>query len=235
MRVCQNMMVSVQKIRNKFWQICHNCNTKCIERHILTMFISNYGLLYPPYPKGLGLCIAYKALGRNGLQFGMLMYPDGLHSAFMDAYGYCCWSVCPSICLFVRLRHFQVAVHLQRRGVVIIGRWLLPSLVDTGDICCHYWQHILVIIGMTEIILNFNRISKIKKLCTCFQAIFKCILLCYAGFYTKGCPLVKSNLICPSDKLIRQPGCPVLNINIQGNFCISQGNGFSDNLPENLV
>ena len=32
----------------------------------------------------------------------------------------------------------------QRRAVVIIGRWLLPSLVDTGDICCHYWQHILV-------------------------------------------------------------------------------------------
>ena len=95
---------------------------------------------------GLGLCIAYKALGRNGLQFGMLMYPDGLHSAFMDAYGYCCWSVCPSICPFVRLRHFQVAVHLQRRAVVIIGRWLLPSLVDTGDICCHYWQHILVIL-----------------------------------------------------------------------------------------
>ena len=60
----------------------------------------------------VGLCIAYKALGRNGLQFGMLMYPDGLHSAFMDAYGYCCWSVCPSICPFVRLRHFQVAVHL---------------------------------------------------------------------------------------------------------------------------
>ena len=38
--------------------------------------------------------------------------PDGLHSAFMDAYGYYCWSVCPSICPFVRLRHFQVAVHL---------------------------------------------------------------------------------------------------------------------------
>ena len=51
---------------------------------------------------GLGLCIAYKELGRNGLQFGMLMYPDGLHSTFMDAYGYCCWSICP----FVRLRHF---------------------------------------------------------------------------------------------------------------------------------
>ena len=72
------------------------------------------------------------------------------------------------------------------------------------------------------------------------------------GFYTKGCPLVKSNLISPSDKLSWQPGCPVnlispsdklswqpgcpvLNINIQGNFCISQGNGSSDNLSENLV
>ena len=54
-------------------------------------------------------------------------------------------------------------------------------------------------------------------------------------FYTKGRPLVKSNLICPSDKLSWQHGCPVLNINIQGNFCISQGNGSSDNLPENLV
>ena len=32
----------------------------------------------------------------------------------------------------------------QRRAVVIIGRWLLPSLVDTVDISCHYWQHILV-------------------------------------------------------------------------------------------
>ena len=55
------------------------------------------------------------------------------------------------------------------------------------------------------------------------------------GFYTKGRPLIKSNLICPSDRLSWQPGCPVLIINIQGNFCISQGNGSSDNLPENLV
>ena len=52
---------------------------------------------------------------------------------------------------------------------------------------------------------------------------------------TKGRPLVKSNLICPSDKLSWQPGCPILNINIQGNFRISQGYGSSDNLPENLV
>ena len=56
-----------------------------------------------------------------------------------------------------------------------------------------------------------------------------------AGFYTKGRPLVKSNLICPSDKFSWQPCCPVFNINIQGNFCISQGNASSDNLPENLV
>ena len=56
-----------------------------------------------------------------------------------------------------------------------------------------------------------------------------------SGFYTKGRPLVKSNLICRSDKLSRQPGCPVLDIIIQGNFCISQGNGSSDNLSENLV
>ena len=33
-----------------------------------------------------------------------------------------------------------------------------------------------------------------------------------AGFYTKGCPLAKSNLICLSDKLSWQLGCPVLNI-----------------------
>ena len=31
----------------------------------------------------------------------------------------------------------------------------------------------------------------------------------WSGFYTKGRPLVKSNLFCPSDKLSWQPGCPV--------------------------
>ena len=30
----------------------------------------------------------------------------------LSIHGYCCWSVCPSICPFVLLRHFQVAVHL---------------------------------------------------------------------------------------------------------------------------
>ena len=36
--------------------------------------------------------------------------------------------------------------------VVIIGRWLLPSVVDTGDICCHYWQLILVDIFLTTVV-----------------------------------------------------------------------------------
>ena len=77
---------------------------------------------------GLGLCIAYKALGRNGLQFGML-------------------SACPTIWVFFFFLFFFLRLGLgQRRAVVNIGRWLLPSLVDMGDICCHYWQHILVVL-----------------------------------------------------------------------------------------
>ena len=47
----------------------------------------------------------------------------------------------------------------QRRAVVIIGRWLLPSLVDTGDICCHYWQHILVIIVVVIVIIVVSIIT----------------------------------------------------------------------------
>ena len=53
-------------------------------------------------------------------------------------------SVRPSVRLFVYGIFFLRLGLGQRRAVVIIGRWLLPSLVDTGDICCHYWQHILV-------------------------------------------------------------------------------------------
>ena len=70
---------------------------------------------------GLRLCIAYKALGRNGLQFGMLMYPDGLHSAF-------------------------------------------NTLVDTGDICCHYWQHILVSIYFFNRFILTHR-SRVTHIC----------------------------------------------------------------------
>ena len=104
---------------------------------------------------GLALCIADKSLGRNGQQIGMLMYPDDLCSAVIDNYGYYCLCVCLTVCWCFHLlglvwwgegRYTRVNVLGlgQRRAVVIVGRWLLPSLVDTGDICCHYWQHILV-------------------------------------------------------------------------------------------
>ena len=79
---------------------------------------------------------------------------------------------------------------------------------------------------------NAKHIFTFPKLISVQQGL---MALSYPGFYTKGRPIVKSNLICPSDKLSWRPGCPVLNNNIQGNFCISQGNGSSDNLPENLV
>ena len=78
---------------------------------------------------GLGLCIAYKALGRNGLQFGMLMYPDGLHSAFMDAYGYFRW-----LCIFfskVRVGAKEGGSHYWEMAVAITcgyGGYLLPLL-----------------------------------------------------------------------------------------------------------
>ena len=80
-----------------------------------------------------------------------------------------------------------------------------------------------------------NHLTIKTNIVGCLRLEYACSLFLLSGFYTKGRPLVKSNLICPSDKLSWQPGCPVLNINIQGNFCISQGNGSSDNLPENLV
>ena len=44
--------------------------------------------------------------------------------------------------------------------VVIIGRWLLPSLVDTGDICCHYWQLILVSDDLRVISNVFGTLSQ---------------------------------------------------------------------------
>ena len=79
-----------------------------------------------------------------------------------------CLSVHLSVCSFTLVQPFGVLFFFcfffrffflrlglgQRRAVVIIGRRLLPSLVDTGDICCHYWQHILV----GPLGINFNEI-----------------------------------------------------------------------------
>ena len=66
-------------------------------------------------------------------------------------------SVRPSVCLFVYGIFRWLCICWQitwnkwhkiwHDDVVIIGRWLLPSLVDMGDICCHYWQLILVVPG----------------------------------------------------------------------------------------
>ena len=78
---------------------------------------------------GLSLGIVDKSLGRNGLHFIMRMYPDDYHQR-IDAYGYCS----PSVRLSGRL-----VSHL-----CWTSGWLVPSLGDTGDICCHYWQNILV-------------------------------------------------------------------------------------------
>ena len=109
-----------------------------------------------------GFCtFADKSLGRNGIELEMQMFPDDLPLANIDADGYCCHfmrssvrptihglgfvSACPTIWVLFVFSVFFLRLGLgQRRAVVIIGRWLLPSLVDTGDICCHYWQHILV-------------------------------------------------------------------------------------------
>ena len=104
-----------------------------------------------------GFCtFADKSLGRNGIELEMQMFPDDLPLANIDADGYCCHfmrssirptihglgfvyciqSACPTIWVF-----FLRLGLGQRRAVVIIGRWLLPSLVDTGDICCHHRPH----------------------------------------------------------------------------------------------
>ena len=149
---------------------------------------------------GLGLCIAYKALGRNGLQFGMVMYPDGLHSAFMDAYGYCCWSVCP----FVRLRHF---------------------LVDTGDICCHYWQHILFFKGNGFIFLT--------NICICLYwsnfhthvatIMFSCVLMTYM-LRVNISKLLHSGMHCCNRAVLSVALCLVPNVSVWSIyllFCLS--------------
>ena len=83
-----------------------------------------------------GFCtFADKSLGRNGIELEMQMFPDDLPLANIDADGYCCHFMRSSI---------RPTIHGLGFVYCIIGRWLLPSLVDTGDICCHYWQHILV-------------------------------------------------------------------------------------------
>ena len=72
----------------------------------------------------------------------------------------------------------------------------------------------IILEWMPEALVD-DKSTLVQVMAWCWQATSH-----YPGFYTKGRPLVKSNLICPSDKLSWRPGCPVLNNKIQGNFCI---------------
>ena len=136
-----------------------------------------------------------KTLGGNVIKFGMMIYPNDLASADIDAYEYCfyfmrssvhqivcelgcwyfgqveekvyilaCWCIQMTgiLSLFmlmgiivrplVHSPHFQFSVLMSiifdlfiRPAVWVwvwvgIGGWLLPSLGDMADMCCHYWQ-----------------------------------------------------------------------------------------------
>ena len=117
--------------------------------------------------------------------------------------------------------------------------YIYVFFLTKDDQCAHSSPIFQAYVSMnTNVLYSFEDTYIIHGKRSLSLCIYNTVMWIYddgAGFYTKGRPLVKSNLICPSDKLTWQPGCPVLNINIQGNFCISPGNGSSDNLPENLV
>ena len=121
------------------------------------------------------------SFGRNGLKIAMLMYPDDLPLADMDADGYCChfmhlsirptmhgieygycrqlawkkwstfyhadvarWLTLSLSTLMVIIVHLFVCLVILDSDLDWTSGWLVPSLGDTGDFCCHYWQHILV-------------------------------------------------------------------------------------------
>ena len=75
-----------------------------------------------------------------------------------------CLSVHLSVCSFFSFFFLRLGFG-QRRAVVIIGRWLLPSLVDTEDICCHYWQHILVVL---DFVVWSKHYLSAKLTCICY-------------------------------------------------------------------
>ena len=91
---------------------------------------------------GLSLGIVDISLGRNGLDFGMLMYPDYLPSVHRRI------GVFLSVCPFVRPVGFvfvgvRVGVKL---GVSCHHYWRMAVAITGGygDTFCHYWQHMLV-------------------------------------------------------------------------------------------
>ena len=66
-------------------------------------------------------------------------------------YNLACWCIQMTCVQFIdACGYYCPSVHSSGHLALVFGwarEWLLPSLGDTGDICCHYWQHILVIYG----------------------------------------------------------------------------------------
>ena len=94
------------------------------------------------------MCIAYKALAWK--KWPTIWHADVSRWLTLSIHG-CLW-ISLLVCLSVHLSvwsftAFSGGCAFADKSLFIIGRWLLPSLVDTGDICCHYWQHILVFQG----------------------------------------------------------------------------------------
>ena len=130
-------------------------------RHQCRWVLSFHALVRPSVQlfMNLGFGIADKSLGRNGLHFSMLMYPDGLPSVIRRLW------VSLSICSFVRPFGFGFGLDWGIT-VVITGRY--------GDICCHSWQHILVLWlidlylqdqmwvgvgGFSEVVATYNHVG----------------------------------------------------------------------------
>ena len=149
-----------------------------------SQFVYAYGYPCPsvrPFTTFSGFCaFADKSLRRNDIKIGMLIYPDDLPLADIDADG-CCHLVHLSIrltmhgvwvlrtnrleemvyilaCWYMQITcpqfidaygYYCPSVHSSGHlgwGLGWARGWLLPSLGDTGDNCCHYWQHILVVL-----------------------------------------------------------------------------------------
>ena len=80
---------------------------------------------------------------------GLSVRPSVRPSVRLFVYGIFMW-LC--ICWQITWNKWHKIWH---DDVVIIGRWLLPSLVDMGDICCHYWQ--LILVFSSDVLILFSQ------------------------------------------------------------------------------
>ena len=122
------------------------------------------GIIFCSFTTFSGFCaFANKSLGRNDIKFGMLMYPDDLPSAHIDANGYCCSSI-------------QLPVGL-RLGIVNKSLYYCPSVHSSGhlglgdirDICCHYWQNIPVFYSFCFMVFMVSMYVTCAPICTLEQ------------------------------------------------------------------